>query len=92
MRSTGDLDVVPTLIESLLDPDDEVMTAARLGLQLLSRKIDGLGPEAGSTPEARRAAAARWREWYNAIKPLDLEGQDDDSTAPAAANPAKSKG
>ncbi len=92
LAHTGDLDVVPTLIESLLDPDDEVMTAARLGLQLLSRKIDGLGPEAGSTPEARRAAAARWREWYNAIKPLDLEGQDDDSTAPAAANPAKSKG
>ncbi|MGO9468378.1 MAG: HEAT repeat domain-containing protein [Isosphaeraceae bacterium] len=96
LAHTGDLDVAPTLIESLLDPDDEVMTAAKLGLQLLSRKIDGLGPEAGSTPEERRAAAARWREWYNAIKPLDLEGQDDDSTspapAPAAANQAKSKG
>ncbi|HKI18769.1 MAG TPA: HEAT repeat domain-containing protein [Isosphaeraceae bacterium] len=92
LAHTGDLDVVPTLIESLLDPDDEVMTAAKVGLQLLSRKIDGMGPEAGSAPEARRAAATRWREWYNAIKPLDLEGQDDDSAAPAEANTAKSKG
>jgi len=92
LAHSGDLDVVPALFEALLDPDDEVMTAAKLGLQLLSRKIDGLGPEVGSPPEARRAAATRWREWYNAIKPLDLEGQDDDSTAPAGANMAKSKG
>jgi hypothetical protein len=92
LAHTGDLDVVPTLIEALLDPDDEVMTSAKQGLQLLSRKIDGLGPELGSNPEARRAAAERWREWYNAIKPLDLEGQDDDTAAPAEANPTKSKG
>ncbi len=35
---------------------------------------------------------ARWREWYNAIKPLDLEGQDDDTAAPGATSAAKSKG
>ncbi len=40
----GDLDVVPMLIDALIDADDEVVRAARLGLQLLSRKIDGLGP------------------------------------------------
>jgi hypothetical protein len=91
LAHTGDLDVVPLLIESILDPDDEVMGAAKLGLQLLSRKIEGMGPEPSSPPEARRAAAERWREWYNAIKPLDLEGQDEDSTAPASTASAKAK-
>jgi hypothetical protein len=85
LAHTGDLDVVPVLIESLIDADDDVMGAAKLGLQLLSRKIDGMGPEPGSTPDARREAQAKWRQWYNAIKPLDLEGQDDDSGAPALA-------
>jgi hypothetical protein len=92
LAHTGDIDVVPTLIEALLDPDEEVVGAAKLGLQLLSRKIDGMGPEPSATPEARQAAAARWRAWYSAIKPLDLEGQDDDSAAPAAPNPAQPKG
>jgi hypothetical protein len=92
LAHTGDLDVVPALIDALLDADDEVMAAARLGLQLLSRKIDGFGPDAGSPPEARRAAATQWRDWYNAIKPLDLEGQDDDAPRPSEASPAKPKG
>jgi hypothetical protein len=68
------------------------MGAAKLGLELLSRKIEGMGPEPGSPPEARQAAAAKWRQWYNAIKPLDLEGQDDDSTSQSDTNTAKSKG
>ena len=74
----GDLDVVPMLIDALIDGDDEVVRAARLGLQLLSRKIDGLGPDIPSTPEERRAAAGRWRAWYTAIRPLDLEGRDEE--------------
>ena len=74
----GDLDVVPMLIDALIDADDEVVRAARLGLQLLSRKIDGLGPDIPSTPEERRAAAGRWRAWYTAIRPLDLEGRDEE--------------
>jgi hypothetical protein len=91
LAHTGDLDVVPTLIESLLDPDDEVMGAAKLGLQLLSRKIDGIGPEASSPPEERQAAAAQWRNWYDAIKPLDLEGADDEPASPQRANSGKAK-
>jgi len=92
LAHTSDLDVVPVLVEALLDPDDDVVASAKQGLQLLSRKIDGLGPPPGANLDARRAAAVRWREWYNAIKPLDLEGQDDDSAAPAEPNPAKPKG
>jgi hypothetical protein len=81
----GDLDVVPKLIDALTDPDEDVAETARLGLQILSRKITGFGPKRESTPDERKAAAAKWREWYNAIRPLDLEGQDDDAVGAVAA-------
>jgi HEAT repeats len=85
----GDLDVVPILIDALIDADDEVVKAARLGLQLLSRKIEGLGPDVPSSPEERRAAADRWRAWYAAIRPLDLDDQDEDTgDAKRPASPA----
>ncbi len=85
LARTADLDVVPALIGALNDPDEAVVTMAREGLQLLSRKIDGLGPPTPSTPEQRRAAAERWSAWYATIRPLDLEGQDD-AAVPAAAS------
>jgi hypothetical protein len=80
LAHTGDLDVVPVLLDTMVvaNEDEDVVTAIRLGLQLLSRKIDGMGPPTPSSPDERLAAARKWREWYQAIKPLDLEGQDDD--------------
>ena len=81
LARTGDLDAVPALIDALTDPDESVVVVAREGLQLLSRKIAGLGPPSPSTPEQRREAADRWRAWYASIRPLDVEGQDDDATA-----------
>ncbi len=81
----GELDVAPLLIDALADPDDDVVTTAAQGLQILSRKIDGFGPPPTGEPEARRAWAKRWRDWYQAIRPLDLEGQDDDLSAPSSA-------
>jgi HEAT repeats len=83
LARTADLDVVPALIGALTDRDESVVTMAREGLQLLSRKIDGLGPPIVSTPEQRVAAAERWSVWYATIRPLDLEGQDE-AVAPAA--------
>jgi hypothetical protein len=77
---TSDMDVVPALIDVLMDQDDDVVNSAKLGLQILSRKIEGLGPQTPSTPEERRAAVEKWREWFNAIRPLDLD--DDDNPAP----------
>jgi hypothetical protein len=85
LAHTSDLDVVPSLLDALVDPEEDVVTAARLGLQLLSRKIVGLGPPTPSTPEQRTAAAERWREWYQTIRPLDLDGQDEESGAGAAS-------
>jgi hypothetical protein len=88
----GDLDVVPILIGALTDPDDRVVDTARLGLQMLSRKIDGLGPPPGATPEQRKEAAQKWREWYDAIRPLNLAGQDDDSATTQRSGSSTSSG
>ncbi len=77
LAHTGDMDIVPALIEILTDADEDVVGTARLGLETISRKIEGLGPPRPSTPEQRKEAAARWLEWYNAIKPLDLDETDE---------------
>jgi hypothetical protein len=80
LAHTGDLDVVPALLDAMVvaNEDEDVVTAIRLGLELLSRKIAGMGPPTPSSPDERLAAARKWREWYQAIRPLDLVGQDDD--------------
>jgi hypothetical protein len=83
LARTGDLDVVPDLIRALVDDDSRVVNTARLGLQLVSRKVDGLGPPAESTPAERQEAAQRWRQWYARTRPLDLQGQDDSDAAAA---------
>ena len=78
LARTGDLDTVPSLIDALTDPDEDVATTARQGLQLLSRKIDGYGPPSPSSPEQRRDAARKWLAWYEQVRPLDVGGQDDE--------------
>jgi hypothetical protein len=90
LAHTGDIKVAPRLIDALVVPnqDEEVVAAARLGLQLLSRKVDGLGPPSPSTPEARQAAARAWHDWYIAIRPLDLDDQDERPSPSAATERA----
>lgn len=70
----GDLDVVPDVIESLTDPDEEVVETASYGLRLLSRKLEGYGPAPGSTPEQKAEAAERWRAWLASIRPTGGRG------------------
>jgi hypothetical protein len=77
LARTGDLDVVPDLIAALADEEPSVVDTARQGLQLVSRKLDGLGPLPGATAAERQAAAQRWRDWYQRTRPLNLQGQDD---------------
>ncbi len=86
------MDVVPPLIEVLMDPDDDVVNSARLGLQILSRKIEGPGPPSPSTPEERRAAVDKWREWFNAIRPLDLDDDDNPVPRPPGTGAASAAG
>jgi len=97
LSRTADLDVVPDLIGALVDREQNVVAAAALGLQLLSRKLEGLGPPSPSTPEERKEAAKAWRAWYDSIRPLDADADDDGirkapgrSAAPPAANPVRS--
>lgn len=73
----GDLDTAPDLIRSLLDPDMDVGIEARVGLELLSRKIVGLGPPRGATAAERLEAARNWRDWYESVRPPHLEPLDD---------------
>jgi hypothetical protein len=80
---TGDLDAVPPLTDALTDPDQEVVDMARLGLQLLSRKVESLGPPSPSTPEQRHEAARRWRAWYQTVRPLDVEDETGEGAAAA---------
>jgi hypothetical protein len=77
LSRTGDLDVVPDLIGALVDPEDDVVNASRLGLQLISRKIDDLGPPSPSTPEQRQEAARKWRAWFDSVRPLDTGPETD---------------
>jgi hypothetical protein len=93
LAHTGDLDVIPRLIDVLVTPneDEEVVGSARMGLMLLSRKVEGYGPPSPSTAEQRKAAAQKWREWFEAIRPLDLDDHNDggsqglgSSSAPAS--------
>jgi HEAT repeat protein len=82
---TSDLDVVPLLIEAIRNPkeDDAVVSEARVSLQFLSRKIDGFGPPLSSTPEQREEAAKRWQAWYDSVRPIDADAQDDAPVASA---------
>ena len=84
------MDVVPDLISGLLDPDEQVVIASRVGLQLLSRKIDGLGPPDSSTPEQRQEAARNWRAWYDTIRPLESSALEDDEIRKPARRPSPS--
>ncbi len=73
---TGDVDVAPLLIKALLDPDDDVMNEARVSLQVLSRKLEGFGPEPRSSLEERRASARKWQQWFESVRPPDLDSPD----------------
>lgn len=88
LARTGELDVVPALITALRDDRDEtgqVMIEARNGLLLLSRKVDGYGPNINASSDERIESARKWRDWYNAVRPFDQVAEADDGPAPAPA-------
>ncbi len=81
----GDLDSTPELILAILDRDSAVATEARIGLELISRKIVSPGPPRGASPDEKLAAARRWRDWYESVRPPSLEPLDDVALKRAAA-------
>jgi hypothetical protein len=84
---TGRLDVAPDLIGALADSDETVVSQARAGLQILSRKIDGYGPPPGADEEARRAAAVRWMSWYREASRTEGVATDPTTTLPKPSAP-----
>ena len=84
LARTGEMAMALPLIDALSDPDEGVVAEARLGLQLLSRKIDGHGPPPSATPEQKEAAIAKWRGWYESTRPL-ASAADEATTAPDPA-------
>lgn len=89
---TGDLDVAPALIAALRDADEGVVMSARTGLQVLSRKLDGYGPQSQATAEQKLEAAQKWKAWFEAVRPPDLNAPDDDLVLAPVAPPAAPDG
>jgi hypothetical protein len=77
------------LIAALEDPDDGVVTEARTGLQLLSRKIDGFGPSPFASPDQKKAAADQWRRWFNDTRPPELSDDRESAEAKPPGGPSR---
>jgi hypothetical protein len=63
------VDYAPTLIFALTDPDKRVVREARDGLRSISRNFEGYGPSDNFEEPERQAAVARWKEWYQTVRP-----------------------
>ena len=61
--------------------------SARTGLQVLSRKLDGYGPQSQATPDQKLEAAQKWKAWFEAVRPPDLNAPDDDLVLAPVAPP-----
>ena len=85
LSRTAEIDVVPALIEALKDPDESVVAEARSGLEILSRRLDGMGPRPNAGPQEKSEAAERWRAWYAEARPPEIAGADEEQEASAAA-------
>ena len=85
LARTGDLAMALPLIDALRDPEPGVVAEARMGLELLSRKLDGYGPPDPATPEQKIAAALRWREWYESIRPTPSAAEEAQPESPSRA-------
>jgi hypothetical protein len=64
-----DMENAPTLIFALTDPDKRVVREARDGLRSVSRNFEGFGPSDNFEETEQQAAVARWKEWYQTVRP-----------------------
>lgn len=89
LARTGDITTALPLMEALRDPDEGVVAEARRGLQLLSRKIDGFGPPPPATPEQRDESIAKWRSWYEGVRPLAATASESPPAAKGGSQAAR---
>jgi hypothetical protein len=87
----GESDVTPLLANALEDPDDLVAVEAGKGLQFLSRRLVGFGPDISeasdrsTATEKKRQAARAWREYFrNAQEPPKPSAAVTDSGRPSS--------
>lgn len=64
LGQSSDLDIVPTLIFALTDPDKTVQREARNGLRFVSRRFEGFGLPDDPNPKQVDAAVKAWKQWY----------------------------
>lgn len=88
LARTGDLSMAIPLIEALRDPDNGVVGEARLGLELLSRKVEGFGPPASATPDQKEAAILKWKAWYESVRPLAITAEETPADSTGKTAPA----
>jgi hypothetical protein len=69
LSRTNDLDHVPLLIESLLDPRPQVHQAACDALRYLARESNEIGRPLPADEPSRLAEASRRRAWFQSIRP-----------------------
>ena len=54
---------VPALIDALEDSNPQVRSSAATALTRITRQL--FGPSDNATPEERKQAVARWRDWWS---------------------------
>ncbi|MEZ6091036.1 MAG: HEAT repeat domain-containing protein [Pirellulaceae bacterium] len=69
LGQSSDLDLVPTLIFALTDPDKPASREARNALRFVSRKFNGFGLSDDPTPKELKQAVDQWKAWYLRVNP-----------------------
>jgi hypothetical protein len=71
LAQSDSLEVVPTLIFGLSDPDDGARRYARDGLRFISRRFTGFGLPADAEEDSRevKEAIENWKNWYLQFDP-----------------------
>ncbi len=73
LSESRDLNNVPALIMAMKDDEDQIKTAAHIGLRFISRKMNSI--KLSETPSEGDFLAARkqWIDWYKSIRPNDRQ-------------------
>ncbi len=69
LGTSDQLNVVPSLIHALSDPDKPTRTYARDGLAFISRRFEGAPVADTVEPKMVRASQQEWVRWYSSLFP-----------------------
>jgi|YNPBryunderm2012_1023409.scaffolds.fasta_scaffold02557_1 hypothetical protein len=69
IAAAGRFEDVPSLIDSLTDPDDGVVAVALEALHRLSRRPEPFQVPEPLTPEVKKRLYSQWKAWYQTLRP-----------------------